>query len=191
MVVVKLNNLFRIKAPWTLLFCIILTLSCERSLLPKLGVIGVYIIFITFGHWTCVNMLKWPNRHLSIIIGSKSLIRRKGLSVARSWFPFFLHSFLSFLSPHTSVHSLGCFGSDHAITSLSQIKVLKGVHKFGSHTNSLSPYWDGKIHKRRIYCCNIDYWIAFDIVLHARLMQWWEAVRLLVDMQWKIYTCSM
>ena len=35
------------------------------------GVIGIYIIFITFGHWPCVNMAKWPKSYLSIIIGPK------------------------------------------------------------------------------------------------------------------------
>ena len=115
------------KGPKDSPFLYILTFQCERSprelsrhtfaifLAPIQGVIGIYITSITFGHWPCVNMPKWPKSRLSIRIDFECLIMRHGTLSDLSVLSIFLNSFLYFLSPHTT--TLGAI--DHAIKSLS------------------------------------------------------------------------
>ena len=69
-------------------FLYTLTLPCERSLwecsrhiftifcAPIRGVVGLHIIFITFGHWLCVNVHEWPKSYLLLRFGPKSHIIR-------------------------------------------------------------------------------------------------------------------
>ena len=76
------GRLLAMNAQKSLLFCTFWPFDVSKHIFPIycLGpiweLIGIYIIFITFGHWPRVNMPKWPKSHLSIRIGSKSLITR-------------------------------------------------------------------------------------------------------------------
>ena len=60
------------------------------------GYICIYIIFITFGHWSCVNMTKWPKSYLWRINGPKTSHKEIGTFGGLGLISIFLHSFSTF-----------------------------------------------------------------------------------------------
>ena len=66
-------------------------------------------------------------------------------------------------------------------------QALEGAYKFGTHINPRVLIEEGKAHNKRIYCCFLDFWKSFNIMLCAWLMQRLESFGIPIDMQRGIY----